>query len=757
MNRSAFSIPVILFFLHSFIFIVLQSCKQTDSSISEQQYKYVGRTSCIKCHQKEYNDWTGSDHDKAMDIANDSTVLGDFNNAKLIRPNGQINKAYKKDGKFYVYTDGENGKMQEYQVKYVFGHYPLQNYLVEFPGGRLQTLALTWNSKDKNWYYMADSVYKNLSVDHNDWLHWTNQAQNWNSMCADCHSTNVKKAYDEKTDTYHTSYSEIDVSCEACHGPASKHLKWADLPAKEQKKYRNYGLAIRTSGINNHKYVDNCARCHSRRTAYSDFNGTEQNIYNHILPNLPTEPFWYIDGQIKDEDYVYASFTQSKMYMNNVQCNNCHNVHSGKLKLQGNALCLQCHEAQKYDVPTHTFHKAYGEKGKALISAAGVKFEVGSGTECINCHMHGQNYMGIDYRRDHSFRIPRPDLSEKFGSPNACNQCHTDKNNQWAAEKIKKWFGEKRPFQYGEAFYAATKAHKNADSLLKKIITDDSITPNIKGVALNYLSPALSNDKIICQNLQNSATSVKIAAINALIIRNQSCLDSILPLLNDKNKAVRIEVAYKLSVLDSNLIPNNYKNAYKKALKERLTSLKYNVDFPTGKYNLANYYYNEKNYLKAEYYYKKAIEQDSELNAAMINLSYLYSLTGKLNEAEEILSEYVKKYPEDANGLYNYGLILSENKKYKKSLKYLLKAEKIMKRNARIDYNIAMLYDFFGEVDLSEKYILKSIKNDPSNPEYRAVLIRHYINTGSIQKAKKIQSESRKLFPSVDYFRQNLN
>ena len=235
------------------------SDNKTTASISE----YVGKETCIECHQAEYNDWKGSDHDLAMDYATDSSVLGDFNNAILIR-NNQTHKTYKKDNKFFVLTDGEDGKMHEYEVKYVFGYYPLQQYLVEFPSGRLQTLALTWNSKNKNWYYMADSVYQGMSVTHTNWLHWTNQAQNWNSMCADCHSTNLQKNYNPHTDTYNTTWSEIDVSCEACHGPASKHLEWAKLADYARKDFVNFGLPVKTSGIDNHQYVDNCARCHSR-------------------------------------------------------------------------------------------------------------------------------------------------------------------------------------------------------------------------------------------------------------------------------------------------------------------------------------------------------------------------------------------------------------------------------------------------------------------------------------------------------------
>jgi len=714
--------------------------------LTESKLAYVGKESCIECHEAEYQDWTGSDHDLSMDFANDSSVLGDFNNATLFR-NNQLHKMYKKGGQFFVYTDGEEGKMQEYQVKYVFGYYPLQQYLVAFQGGRLQTLALTWNSKDHNWYYMADSVYKGMSVTHTNWLHWTNQAQNWNSMCADCHSTHLQKGYDVDADDYHTTWSEIDVSCEACHGPASEHLKWAALADYARTDFVNYGLPIKTSDIDNRQYIDNCARCHSRRSIMGDFNPHSKSIYNHINPVLPREPYWHIDGQIKEEDYVYASFTQSRMFMEEVACNDCHNVHSGKLVLQGNDLCLQCHKAQDYDTKNHTFHKAYGEAGEALISAAGVTFEVGSGTECINCHMHGQNYMGVDYRRDHSFRVPRPDLSELNGSPNACNQCHTDKSNKWAASYIEKWFGVSRPFQYGEVFSDAVNLKKDADKRLKDLIKNDLYSSNIRSLSIGYLSNDTSNNELIKTSLQDLDPTIRIASVRRFNINTEDDLKQILPLLYDETKAVRLECYYKLSNIDTTLIPENYKKPLKNVQAEQLEVLMYNADFPIGKYNLANYYYQQNDYKKSEAFYLKAIEQDEELYVAKMNLSYLYSAMGEPVKAEKILKEFVADMPDNADALYNYGLILSENKKYQESLKYLIQASDLMPENSRVDYNIAMLYDFFGDKTKAENYLKKAIDKNPDAISNYSNLLNYYSQNKDDKNFKALMSEIKHKFP----------
>ena len=125
---------------------------------------------------------------------------------------------------------------------------------------------------------MADSTYKDEIVDHTNWLHWTNQAQNWNGMCAECHSTNLVKGYNAETDSYQTTWSEIDVSCEACHGPGSKHVEWAELPKYSQSDFENFGLQVQTSNIDNKQYVDLCARCHSRKSSLGDIEYATQNI-----------------------------------------------------------------------------------------------------------------------------------------------------------------------------------------------------------------------------------------------------------------------------------------------------------------------------------------------------------------------------------------------------------------------------------------------------------------------------------------------
>lgn len=743
------------------VYLVIKVKSTAPSDTVEDEPEFVGREACIECHLPEYSDWVGSDHDRAMDVANDSTVLANFNNVTIVG-NNITHRAFMKDGKFMVNTDGEDGTMQDFEVKYVFGYTPLQQFLVEMDGGRLQTLALTWNTLDSVWYYMADSVYSGHNINHKNWLHWTNQAQNWNGMCADCHSTNLKKNYDHISDTYETTWSEIDVSCEACHGPSSKHLEWAKLPEYARNDFINYGLPVKTSGINNEQYVDNCVRCHSRRGSIGDFDYSTQNIHDHIIPSLPDVPTWYLDGQILDEDYVYASFTQSKMYSKEreVQCNDCHNVHSGKLLFgtDYNKLCMQCHTADVYDTPDHHFHKTEGMQGDAVISESGVKFDVGSGALCINCHMHGQYYMGVDYRRDHSFRIPRPDLSIKYDVPNACNQCHADKSNQWAENYITKWHGESRTFHFAEAFDDARNGKEEALQQLKGITNDELYTQNIRSLSIqymgNYFQDSLKQE--VETYLGNIYPGIRLAALKAIQLTAEQDLNLLYPMLRDDTKAIRIEAARILSSSGISEIPEKHKKTYNKALKEYVLMLEYNADFPIGKFNLANFYYNQKRYSEAEQYYIKTIKQDDELNFVKLNLAYLYNATKRNDKAELLFADYLKVEPEDANTLYSYGLLLSEMGKYNESLSVLQKAHRLQPERPRIAYNIAMLYDFNGD-KINAEYYLKQEINASNNYNNNAELLRFYINNKMNQKAYNFALKLKQYYPDNDEIQQVIN
>lgn len=383
-----------------------------------------------------------------MAVASSKTVLGDFNNAKTEHFTQKA--TFYKEGERFKITLTEQDKVTTYEVKYTFGHYPLQQYLVPAEGGRYQVFPFAWDSRAKSeggqrWY----PNYQNEDVKANDRLHWQQGLQNWNGMCADCHSDGLTRNYDITTNHFESTWDNINVGCQSCHGKMEDHqnspnraksntvinsiseqqqaLNW--LLGENQSVARLSTSSGKRASVEQKRergeFMETCFACHSLRSPLTDGIDPEQRFLDQFSPSLIAQPLYHADGQIKEEVYVYGSFLQSKMYAEGVTCLDCHDAHSMKIKTQGNALCLQCHNAEVYQQTSHTNHPLESEAG-----------------QCVTCHMPETTYMGVDARRDHSFKVPAPHYSTTYGTPNVCVDCHTDKNNQWASQQLNTWRGK---------------------------------------------------------------------------------------------------------------------------------------------------------------------------------------------------------------------------------------------------------------------------------------------------------------------------
>ena len=444
---------------------------------------FVSETTCIACHSKEVDAWQDSHHQQAMQEANEQTVLGDFNQVK-IDVFSVTTTFFKKNNKFFIHTQGEDGKFADFQVEYTFGVEPLQQYLVRFPNGKLQAFDIAWDTLNKRWFHLKPEA----ALLPDDSLHWTKRFYTWNTACAECHSTDFKLNYNLKEKRYQSQWAVINVGCQACHGPAKKHLLWANEQAKNLPNIANNspnkGLVVDYKKLNAKQTVETCARCHSRRQSISANDQHGQSFLDDFIPALLEPNLYYADGQILDEVYVYGSFIQSKMYQKDVTCMDCHQPHSLKLRLEKNALCTQCHQptpplkrfktlkANNYDSPAHHFHKENSE-----------------GALCINCHMPATLYMQIDARRDHRFSIPRPDLSIHLKSPNACLNCHDKKTNEWAVEQINQRKGKKwQQVNDGLTLYAGRILDLNAGKALEKLAQNTAKPAIVRATAIKQLA-----------------------------------------------------------------------------------------------------------------------------------------------------------------------------------------------------------------------------------------------------------------------------
>jgi tetratricopeptide (TPR) repeat protein len=701
---------------------------------------FAGSKKCMDCHKAEYDRWQNSLHDRAMAVADDATVRGDFNHA-VVKFHGVTSRFYRKDKKFFVYTQGPDGKMGEFEITHTFGWNPLQQYLVPFPGGRLQCLPIAWDVTENKWYHL----YPDAPIDPDDWLYWTNAGQNWNGMCAECHSTNLKKNFDIESDAYQTTWSEIDVSCEACHGPGSRHVEWAELPDMARPQTANYELVVQTKKMDAREQVELCAPCHSRRAILGDYTHAEPNLLDSMLPSLLSPELYFADGQILEEVYVYGSFTQSKMYSRNVRCSDCHDVHSIKKIKEGNALCLQCHRTGIYDTKAHHFHKREGEKGEPIKSADGtVLFDVGTGAECVRCHMPERPYMVIDYRADHSFRIPRPDLSIKLGTPNACNRCHVDKTNQWSDEYITKWYGPGRRAHYGSILAQGRKRSAGAQKDLLQLSSDPLYPVIVRSTALSLLAayPGGETQRVYEQALMDDEALIRRTAVDGLNVSDPKHQTELLgSMLYDPVKAVRIEAARRIAEVSDPALDSNQKMVFQASLDEYRKSMEYSADFAFGRYNLGNLYVALKQPQKAVESYQAAIKIDNLFYPAKVNLAMLYNQTGKNDEAERLLREVVTSHPEIYEVQYSLGLLLAEEKKYSEAADYLKQAASGMPDRARVHYNLGLLLQYLKQDLEAEDALLKAKELEPDNLDYLYALADFYLKKKKLQLARSIAKE----------------
>jgi len=711
----------------------------SDGFISSQPY-FVGGENCMECHKIEYDLWVNSHHDLAMEVANDSTVLGDFNDAIFISGT-DTSRFFKKDGKFFVYTRGPGGLFGDFQVAYTFGWWPLQQYLIPFENGKYQTLNLTWDSDKNEWYNMTEAVYAGEEIPPDDWLYWTNQGQNWNGMCAECHSTHLQKNFDPEALTFNTIWSDIDVHCEACHGPGSAHLDWAALPEMSRPLDNNTGLVVSTRDLPTKEYVDLCARCHVRRSSLSDFDHFGGHLLDHYVPQLVNEPMYYSDGQILEEDYVYGSFVQSKMYTNDIKCNDCHDAHSLALVKTGNDLCLQCHRAETYDTYQHHFHKIADNPELQQGNHRKMVYKEGEGALCINCHMDGGYYMGVDYRRDHSFRIPRPDLTISLGVPNACNSCHEDKSAEWSEKYIIEWYGKSRNVHYGETFAAAEDANTSSIPRLIENSTssDDLYPPMIRATATSLLANFAD---VRCYEatkflLNDPEPLIRTTAVRAYQPASwEELKETMVPLLHDPIKSVRIEAANQLSILPKEQVDSIFMQALGEGLKEYEAAMRYTADFAPSRHNLGNFYSSTGHVDKAQLNYLAAIAIDKAFYPAKVNLAMTYNQQGKNKEAEKLFREVIAENPAEASLYYSLGLLLAEMEEFEEAAVILEQAGRLNPVRSRIFYNLGLIYQYLGDIEKNESRLLKAVQLEPTNQDYIYALAEFYARAGNKQKAE---------------------
>ena len=718
---------------------------------------FVGREVCGSCHSAETEQWRGSHHDVAMQEAAEKSVLGDFDNASITHF-GVTSRFYRNDGKFYVRTDGPDGQLQDFEVAYTFGVYPLQQYLVAFPGGRYQALGLAWDSRPaaaggQRWFHL----YPNEEIPFSDPLHWTGPNQTWNFMCADCHSTDLRKNFDLATNSYRTTWSEIDVSCEACHGPASRHVAWArapeSVPADDKHgllvSFRDpgggkweidstAGTAKRSAPRQSIAEVETCARCHARRREIASSYSYGHPFLDTHMPALLDAGLYHADGQILDEVYEYGSFRQSRMFQMGVTCSDCHDPHSLRLRADGNAVCGQCHLPAKFDTESHYHH----QPGSA-------------GAQCADCHMPTRTYMVIDARRDHAIRIPRPDLSVGIGTPNACNNCHATQTAEWAAAAVARWYGPSRRAEphYGTVIDAGRKGKPGADRDLSALAVDSTKPAIVRATALSLLPQFTANVtpemiKAYLSGVNDADPLVRTAAVDALEpFAPEERLPVAAPLLADPVRAVRIAAARQLAAVPTRLLTPQQQADLDHASAEFIDAQMASADRPEAHVTLGAFYADRAQADAAEAAYRTALRLDPSFVPAMVNLADLYRALQRDADGEPLLRQAVAVEPGNPVARHALGLLLLRARRLEQAIPELRQAEQLAPNNGRYAYVYAIALHTAGQSAEALRVLRFDRQMHPADVDILTALVTISRDTGDLAAARDYAEQLLRVAP----------
>jgi predicted CXXCH cytochrome family protein len=774
--------------------VCLTACSSQSSQVAFDlsQATYVGEAKCVSCHTEQASLMQGSHHQLAMQVANEQTVLGDFNDATLVHHD--IHSRMFRDGdKFMIHTEGPDGRMTDFQIKYVFGVTPLQQYMVEFPStqqpadagelSRVQVLRISWDTEKRTWFYLAPPDVPE-KIDPTDDLHWTGIAQRWNNMCAECHSTDYQKRFSPPAPNsdpgpvpphdipgaYRSTFMEINVSCEACHGPGSVHLDLAQQWFPGWNRQRGYGLANLKASAENQ--IQACAPCHSRRSVIASGFHAGENYYDYYSNQLLTESIYYPDGQVLDEDYVHGSFIQSKMYHKGIRCSDCHDPHTARLKRQGNEVCTSCHQhpVAKYDTVAHHRHKPDSE-----------------GAQCVNCHMPSTTYMAVDARRDHSLRIPRPDLSTQLETPNACTGCHLklenvaeekreqlklyqdwmvaaragdqqvqaelERANAWCDAACDEWYGEnrRRDEHFGLALAAGQRGEPTARQQLESLIARRG--PEAPYIAratalyiLSQIDPQAAGTAAV-KAMEDEHPLVRSTA-SAALLGHGSPTQSIAALekaLSDPIRSVRTEAARNLLEFPAHMWSQSAGSALRQALTELTQGIEYNNDRAGAHMTLGILAALQGRRQQAIMHYETAIAVEPQATGPRSNLAELLERNlppptpgaredesspirqeiRRLRQAElPLLARDVNLLPDAAPLQYRYGLALYLDGQREQALTHLIQAAELEPNEAAYAEAVAMLLEAMQRWPEAIHWAQQAVERSGNSPSSQQILQR---------------------------------
>lgn len=708
---------------------VMASLSEPDRALIQTYPYYAAEAaSCRDCHWDVYADWALSQHARAnrpLDAELDSPAFV----PERVHAHGSFTSAFRRvNGSMQMQTAGPDGRPHVFHPEFVLAIEPLRQMVIPFPGGRYQATEMAYDPGQGDWF----NVYGDEDRQPHEWGFWTNQGMNWNTQCAYCHMTGLRKNYDPDSDTYETTWIDHGISCRQCHGDMNDH---ADAYAR--------GGQPAPMILSTNQVMHTCATCHSRREEMSDQFAPGDDFHDHFRPTLPDSlGIYYADGQVRDEDYEYVSFLLSTMHHAGISCLDCHNPHSGRLRLpvDNNALCMSCHTPPGIRgatpiVPTaHSFH-APGS----------------TGNRCVECHMPTTVYMQRDPRRDHGFTSPDPLLTRELGIPNACNRCHQEKTTDWAVYWAEAWYGERldRPRRERTRLIAALERGDRPPLEDIVRVTQAQEIPawraTLLGLLRFYADEPAAHD-LLREALPHPDPLIRSAAVRVLA-ESPASASAIRPMLQDPTRLVRMDAAWGLR---SGLARGGPEYG------ELMEYLRHVSDQPGGVVRLSELALEEGRLDDAEGWIRRLLRWEprnafghhamarvlsirgrlrdaiAAMNRAAayepanpehaFGLALLHAEAGDLPRTESLLRSVVRTDPQFHRAWYNLGLALAEQDNLDEAIRALTRAEQIAPGTADYPYARATLHLRLGDSDAARDAARLALAIDPDHPEAGRIL-----------------------------------
>jgi len=698
--------------------------------------EFVGSAVCAPCHQTQSDAYQKSHHARALSKPTADGVNARFPGSHFSTKLGGTTTFSVRDGAPMLSSPMPGGNTATLPIAYTSGVWPLEQYVVATARGKLQSLGVVWDSRARDeggakWFH----VYGANGIAPSDTLFFTEPSQNWNHVCADCHSTRVERRYDAAADSFDTRWAELAVGCEACHGPGAEHVRSAQagraapfaVQLERSEPWLPSATGSPTPRAQDGAEVEVCAPCHSRRTPIKEAFLASDPFLDSFQPDLLRPGRYHADGQLEGEVYEWASFLQSRMYRSGVKCSDCHEPHSAKLYAPGNALCVRCHEPTRFDVEAHSHHA------------------VGRGPRCIDCHMQKATFMQIDERRDHSIRVPRPDLSVEFGTPNACNGCHAKKTAVWARERLAIWFpdSKKRP-HFVAALGRERQGSLAAPGALRALSEDLSVPAIARATALERLGgyPTEKTLRTLAATLASSEPLVVYGAVlGAAQLPPTERVLMLTPLLEHRLRAVRVAAGKALAGTPLAQLSASARAALERAFAEVEQAFELSASQPESLVERSAFELARGKLPEAEATLHAALRLQPCLVEAHLNLADLARQRNDEVAAERAIRAALACRPQDAAAHHALGLWQVRAQQPNAAIASMTRASELAPADARFGYVLAVAVAGRGNREQAIRILDRTLEARPNDANALRALAGYLREVGQTERAAEVRQK----------------